>query len=543
MNSSPSEPPKLITMESKPTVLKDIKNFNVNAQIQGIIRNTKAMVTPQSFTNMAEDKENVNPETGSSLVTKKIQVVEQKTEPQKLLTEELSDCSSDGFDVNESLELDEASLSEDDSQGLHTKFQNEDSSKKRESSAPSPLIMKGLLNNRVLFDIASEENEDNGASPSFPEPQSIRQERRKLDFNNLENTSPTTTNNPRKFRRCISMFESGPSPSLQLNKNKSSPEIAKMGQNNVDMTSPLSRPFSTLTKKFSSFKRPLTLPLGNSQVLNQQQQPQSKKLRRCESMNQTTHDSIPLTKSMSMSTLDSPQISTPFFGMSLNSESEASIKKACNLADDPNLTGDRSKTFSLPLIPEMAKCGSADAKTLPQIDCHTLADLINGKHNDKIASYRIIDARYCYEYQGGHIQSAENFGTWDEEAFMNEFLPENLAPRQTVQGKDVKPKILIFHCEFSSARGPTLMRFLRNRDRALHKQQFPALHYPECYLLSEGYKQFYANYPHLCDPNGYVQMADNKFIEEEKKFHKKSKSWAPGSTMSRAGSKSRLGKL
>ena len=77
------------------------------------------MVTPQSFTNMAEDKENVNPETGSSLVTKKIQLVEQKTEPQKLLTEELSDCSSDGFDVNESLELDEASLSEDDSQGNH----------------------------------------------------------------------------------------------------------------------------------------------------------------------------------------------------------------------------------------------------------------------------------------------------------------------------------------------------------------------------------------------------------------------------------------
>ena len=122
-------------------------------------------------------------------------------------------------------------------------------------------------------------------------------------------------------------------------------------QNNVDMTSPLSRPF-TLTKKFSSFKRPMTLPLGNSQLHNQQQQPQSKKLRRCESMNQNnTNDSIPLTKSMSMSTLDSPQLSTPLFGMSLNSESEASIKKACNLADDPNLTGDRSKTFSLPLIP------------------------------------------------------------------------------------------------------------------------------------------------------------------------------------------------
>ena len=100
--------------------------------------------------------------------------------------------------------------------------------------------MKGLLNNRVLFDIASEENEDNGASPSFPEPQSIRQERRKLDFNNLENTSPTTTNNPRKFRRCISMFESAPSPSLQLNKNKSTLEIAKIGLNPMEKIQKLS---------------------------------------------------------------------------------------------------------------------------------------------------------------------------------------------------------------------------------------------------------------------------------------------------------------
>ena len=83
------------------------------------------MVTPQSFSKMAEDKENVNPETGSSLlVTSKKNIIQveqqQKTEqPEKLVTtEELSDCSSDGFDVNESLELDEASLSEDDSQGI-----------------------------------------------------------------------------------------------------------------------------------------------------------------------------------------------------------------------------------------------------------------------------------------------------------------------------------------------------------------------------------------------------------------------------------------
>ena len=38
-------------------------------------------------------------------------------------------------------------------------------------------------------------------------------------------------------------------------------------------------------------------------------------------------------------------------------------------------------------------------------------------------------------------------------------------------------------------------------------------------------------------------MKDSRYAEEEKKFHRKSKSWAPGSTMSRAGSSSRLRKL
>ena len=81
------------------------------------------------------------------------------------------------------------------------------------------------------------------------------------------------------------------------------------------------------------------------------------------------------------------------------------------------------------------------------------------------------------------------------------------------------------------------------RDREHNRNTFPALHYPECYLLSEGYKKFYANYPDLCEPKGYVQMQDSRYAEEEKKFHRKSKSWAPGSTMSRAGSSSRLRKL
>ena len=123
-------------------------------------------------------------------------------------------------------------------------------------------------------------------------------------------------------------------------------------------------------------------------------------------------------------------------------------------SDNPNLTGDRSRPLSLPTF---------KLKTLDNVDCHTLADLLRGKYNDKIASFRIVDARYCYEFKGGHIRGAENFGAWDEEAFFNEFLPKNLGTIESPPGKEEKANIIIFHCEFSSARGPTLMKLLRDR--------------------------------------------------------------------------------
>ena len=89
----------------------------------------------------------------------------------------------------------------------------------------------------------------------------------------------------------------------------------------------------------------------------------------------------------------------------------------------------------------------------------------------QVASFRVIDARYSYEFQGGHIRGAENFGMWDEKAFFQEFFPENLGPKkmsffpanqETSENNDLR-KIIIFHCEFSSARGPALMRALRKK--------------------------------------------------------------------------------
>ena len=91
------------------------------------------------------------------------------------------------------------------------------------------------------------------------------------------------------------------------------------------------------------------------------------------------------------------------------------------------------------------------------------------------------------------------------------------------------------------------MPFIFLRDRDLNNETYPALHYPECYLLHDGYKTFYANYPQLCEPQSYIPMAHPGYISEERKFHKKARTWAAGggggNTVARTGASSRLLKL
>jgi M-phase inducer phosphatase len=73
---------------------------------------------------------------------------------------------------------------------------------------------------------------------------------------------------------------------------------------------------------------------------------------------------------------------------------------------------------------------------------------------------------------------------------------------------------------------------------------YPALHYPEIYLLHNGYKEFFENNSDLCEPHAYRQMLDSNFSNEYKHFRAKSKSWggdarAPG-TVRLTKSRSRL---
>ncbi|KAH3699275.1 hypothetical protein DPMN_074231 [Dreissena polymorpha] len=109
-----------------------------------------------------------------------------------------------------------------------------------------------------------------------------------------------------------------------------------------------------------------------------------------------------------------------------------------------------------------------------------MADVVCGRYNDVLSDVTIVDCRYPYEFQGGHIKSAVNLFTKDDVSALL---------HRPVSGD--KRHVLIFHCEFSSERGPKMYRFLRSQDRELYKDQYPALLFPEVYLLHGGYKAFY----------------------------------------------------
>ena len=116
-----------------------------------------------------------------------------------------------------------------------------------------------------------------------------------------------------------------------------------------------------------------------------------------------------------------------------------------------------------------------------------LSALLSGEYNHVVEKYTIIDCRYPYEFKGGQIEGAKNIYT--HEGIHSEFM-KNDQHKKPCEAPH-KRNILIFHCEFSSERGPKMSRFLRKNDREANKECYPSLHYPEVYLLEGGYKAFY----------------------------------------------------
>ncbi|CAC5369698.1 unnamed protein product [Mytilus coruscus] len=81
------------------------------------------------------------------------------------------------------------------------------------------------------------------------------------------------------------------------------------------------------------------------------------------------------------------------------------------------------------------------------------------------------------------------------------------------------------------------LRHLRSKDRQMNTENYPALNYPEIYLLDSGYKSFFQTSSDLCDPIDYRPMLHSDFsadlhhyrrVADVRHFRSKSKSWSSG---------------
>uniref|UniRef100_A0A8C4WWW7 protein-tyrosine-phosphatase n=1 Tax=Eptatretus burgeri TaxID=7764 RepID=A0A8C4WWW7_EPTBU len=186
----------------------------------------------------------------------------------------------------------------------------------------------------------------------------------------------------------------------------------------------------------------------------------------------------------------------------------------------------------------------------------TLVSALEGAYVEHIDKLLVVDCRYPYEFQGGHIRGAWNLYTKEE-------LQENLLDHPLRPSRSQGRVIIVFHCEFSSERGPrqyvhligstfvitfhsgtvnlrgqldhgiicllhlslwfilfvasfsfvfscecdithpphsthlTLDRChaLRQMDRKMNINKYPKVFYPELYVLLGGYREFFLNAP------------------------------------------------
>ncbi|KRX92962.1 M-phase inducer phosphatase 1-B [Trichinella pseudospiralis] len=158
---------------------------------------------------------------------------------------------------------------------------------------------------------------------------------------------------------------------------------------------------------------------------------------------------------------------------------------------------------------------SSKVPDVRSVTADNLVNLIN-KRAQMVMQFDIIDCRYPFEYNGGHIRGAVNI--FEQHQLVKYlFVDEDLA--SVVNRK----KLLVFYCEFSQQRGPSMYRFLRNFDRKANQECYPNLYYPEIYLLDKGYNCFYKQYKDYCEPPNYVPMVAESHTHELITYRQKQK--------------------
>ncbi|CAG2104494.1 unnamed protein product [Medioppia subpectinata] len=332
--------------------------------------------------------------------------------------------------------------------------------------------------------------------------------RSKLDFSNCSQTPRNSfaSNNDRKRknpRRCLSEM-------LDNSSHFTSPEAnttaSVFGHKDMSIDEQFSSPPFTLYTRMkeqssadntendslvaNTSMSSVCSPMFSTSELNPIKRPNASKIRKSNSLVSSTQKRTPL--------------------MRWHSANEAIIKRAVQIScSDPSLIGDFSKSYVLPLI-------HGKHQDLKSISVDVLSQVLDGFYTEVIAECTVVDCRYPYEYNGGHIRGAKNLYT--QEAILSEFLLNKTLGTQPTDENEMKRNILVFHCEFSSERGPTLSRFLRNNDRSRNKDLYPRLHHPEIYLLEGGYKAFFEKHPNLCEPSDYLPMHSKDHENELRRF-------------------------
>ncbi|KAG6831292.1 hypothetical protein H0H92_011499 [Tricholoma furcatifolium] len=347
--------------------------------------------------------------------------------------------------------------------------------KKRRSLSPEPVRSFEL---------------DNPSSPMEPSPSQARLERlgsntlfNRLNKPTLEGLGAPSSFSKRPRRPALSAM--GPPPDLQpalsafpvltssgLDQEESSPKGAL----------PVRRAFSALIPP-SNFLEGLSAdesfdgPDMSSPAQAYSKRQQIKTIRRCDG----TEDFRPLTAAPTLVKNDSPSARFLRAGMPGFGDNEAYGK----------------------ILP----CHRVREDGLMRINCNTLDDLLDGKYDSQIVDYHIIDCRFDYEYNGGHVPGAININTT---AAVEELLlgPSLTKPRPSTSGDSVRKTILVFHCEFSAKRAPTFAKHLRAKDRAMNNHVYPKIHFPEVYVLEGGYCEYFKTSPSRCEPPAYVTMDD-----------------------------------
>lgn len=147
-------------------------------------------------------------------------------------------------------------------------------------------------------------------------------------------------------------------------------------------------------------------------------------------------------------------------------------------------------------IPLILPCFNNGGSVIPRIQLEIMVNILNGLYKNKYKKLFIIDCRYPYEYDGGHLPKSININS-----------PAKL--HEIFFSHPIEGALIIFHCEFSKNRGPQMAEFFRGIDRELNFDRYPALYYPNVYILNGGYRGFYQSFPQLCE-GSYTPMLDRR---------------------------------